>query len=131
MSITAPVCTPPATKRPGESLAAPAAAGQGVCTTYRRDRAARAASLPGLRISSRSAFCLALSFLLIATLIAVATPANAMTPSATQGASEASICIAGTPVVFTSWIVVCCVLALSIYHLAMVPAMNWIVRRFS
>ena len=26
-------CTPPATKRPGESLAAPAAAGQGVCTS--------------------------------------------------------------------------------------------------
>lgn len=26
------VCTPPATKRPGESLAAPAAARQGVCT---------------------------------------------------------------------------------------------------
>ena len=26
------LCTPPATKRPGESLAAPAAAGQGVCT---------------------------------------------------------------------------------------------------
>lgn len=33
MSITAPVCTPPATKRPGESLAAPAAAGQGVCNS--------------------------------------------------------------------------------------------------
>ena len=32
MSPTPQVCTPPATKRPGESLAAPAAAGQGVCT---------------------------------------------------------------------------------------------------
>lgn len=32
MDLTTRVCTPPATKRPGESLAAPAAARQGACT---------------------------------------------------------------------------------------------------
>jgi hypothetical protein len=32
MNPTPPVCTPPATKRQGESLAAPAAARQGACT---------------------------------------------------------------------------------------------------
>ena len=32
MDPASTLCTPPATKRPGESLAAPAAAGQGVCT---------------------------------------------------------------------------------------------------
>ncbi len=35
MSQTQPLCTPPATKRPGESLAAPAAVGQGECTKVR------------------------------------------------------------------------------------------------
>jgi hypothetical protein len=33
MDLTTRVCTPPANKRPGESLAAPAAARQGVCTS--------------------------------------------------------------------------------------------------
>ena len=32
MNPTPPVCTPPATQRPGKSLAAPAAARQGACT---------------------------------------------------------------------------------------------------
>lgn len=132
MSPTPQVCTPPATKRPGESLAAPAAAGQGVCTTYRRERASRAASLPGRRISSRSAFLSAFSFLLLAMLIAISSPAMATISAAiphTTGAVTCSIFV--SPSVTTAFIVGCCLLALVVFHLAMVPAMNWIVRRFS
>jgi hypothetical protein len=65
------VCTPPATKRPGESLAAPAAAGQGACAIQRclLRLASSAATRPGLIIFSCSFLRSALSLLLLAMLI--------------------------------------------------------------
>lgn len=132
MHPSSTLCTPPATKRPGDSLAAPAAAGQGVCTSHglRLRLAFSAAFRPSRSIASLSAFRSAFSFLLFTTLIAVLTPATATTPTPIHNTYDASICIAGTPLVLTFWIVGCSLLALVVFHLVMVPAMDWIVRRF-
>ena len=127
------VCTPPATKRPGESLAAPAAARQGACTIQRclLRLASSAATRPGLSISSRSFLRSALSFLLLVILIQVSPPTMATISAAIPNATGAVTCSMFTsPSVVTAFIVLCCLLALVLFHLVIVPAMAWAVRRF-
>lgn len=113
MHPTSTLCTPPATKRPGESLAAPAAAGQGGCTCQ----------------SLRRFFSSSLAFHQKYSLIAPITLTSTATPAYTSTALETSIPLIDLllwfGVMFSA-----CLLAVVIFHWVIVPLFDWIARRF-
>lgn len=133
MSRPCPVRTPPATKGAARAVAAPAALALGVCTPHllRLRLASAAAIRPGFKSSSRSLFRSALSFLAAAILIAITTPTMANITAATPNATGAVTCsMFVSPSVTAAFIVACCLLALVLFHLVIVPAIDWAVRRF-
>ena len=123
-------CTPPATKRPGESLAAPAAAGQGVCTSQRLRlrRVVSAAIRPGRSSSSRSCFIRSFLPLRIATLampMATTTASVIASPVTAVDTSMGMQVLLWGCVMFSASL-----LAVVIFHWVLVPLFSWIERRF-
>ncbi|CAN7262986.1 hypothetical protein LJR129_001180 [Acidovorax sp. LjRoot129] len=130
MKLSPLVCTPLATKRPGDSLAAPAAAGQGVCTSQRlRLHLASSAALRASRsmASRSSAFSFLSLFRMKSLAVPIATTAKS-TAANTISAGETSM---GMEVFLWFGVMFsACLLAVVIFHWVIVPLFDWIERRF-
>lgn len=63
------------------------------------------------------------------TTAAIASPDISTTATVTTASVTCSICSA--PWLYASFIVACCLLALVLFHLVIVPAMDWVVERYS
>lgn len=111
--FTTKFCTPPAIKRPGESLAAPAAAGQGVCTRH------------NLRRCFSSSFAFARRYSLTAPITKISTATPMYTKTALVTSTPFIDLFLWFGVMFSA-----CLLAVVIFHWVIVPLFDWIARRF-
>lgn len=123
-------CLPPALQRQGDSLAAPAVAGQGAGIRYLGLRM-RAASRPGRRISSYSALRRAFSALLWLMKRTVAIPPITMTATAV---AQTKLTIESTeePLWLLALLVLLLgILANAVFHWLMVPLVNWVAEKLA